>query len=580
MDFKRISTLVGAFLLALEAGAAPVSANRALEIARLVLSDAPATTRSEDDLIQILWNGEDDPQTTPALYIATRKGGGFVIISGDDNARPLLAYSEAGLFQVDGMPDNVRWWIETMKAHVRAQHEQTAEISQLWAEWTPTRANVDENLVTNRVERLTPTWSQGNSDLMYFGEWVFNAVCPLVGVTRAPAGCIPVALGEILTWQSGVYGDDMPAKAHGKIGGYSVPNGYYRPNSYEPDTVYDWENLRKLKDLNAIYRASSSIRQNLAHLLADIGATVQEQYSLNGTGGSTWNIIGPMANHFDYSRTAHIETAANYTPHRWTDMLVREIERHPLYYDGKRENGAGHAFVFDGYGVLDGETVFHVNFGWGGLCNGYYYHDALSATWVNDYSYDCHALFDFFPDAHQQTGSILRLGMTVGEGFTIPESLPTGEPFDLKFSSLRNTGTTLYSGILQARLIRRDGRETAIGEETLTNLQTYYGASPYSLTVTLPKDFVPEFGDKIVLYCSTDADMKVFEPITLREDGTMIGELPLLPVPFIKRETAYQVGDYFVFRLTAPGRYRIEAAVAPSADAAVTDRIMTYIDVR
>ena len=54
MDFKRISTLVGAFLLALEAGAAPVSANRALEIARLVLSNAPAATRAGDDLVQIL----------------------------------------------------------------------------------------------------------------------------------------------------------------------------------------------------------------------------------------------------------------------------------------------------------------------------------------------------------------------------------------------------------------------------------------------------------------------------------------------------------------------------------------------
>lgn len=614
MKINRIATLAGALLLALEAGAAPVSADRALEIARIVLSDEPVITRAADERVQILWNGEDDTQTTPALYIATRAGGGFVIIAGDDNARPLLAYSETGQFRVDGMPDNVRWWIETMKAHVRAQHEQTAEIGQLWAEWTPTRSELNTNLVTDRVERLTPTWDQGNSDLMTFGEWVFNAACPLVGLTRAPAGCIPVALGEILTWQSGVYGEDMPVKAHGAIGGYNVSYGYYRLNAYEPDTVYDWEGLRKLTDLNAIYRASSPIRQNLAHLLADIGATVQVQYSPRyGTGGSTWNIIGPMANHFDYSRTAHMETAANYTPHRWTDMLMREIDKHPLYYDGKRESGAGHAFVFDGYGVLDGETVFHVNFGWGGLCNGYYYHDALSATWVNDYSYDCHALFDFFPDARHRTNSILRLGMTVGEGFTIPESLPTGEPFELKFSSLLNTGTAVYSGILQARLVRRDGRETAIGEETLANLQTYYGASPYYLTVTLPKDFVPEFGDKIVLYCSTDADMQVFEPITLREDGTMIGELPLLPVPFIKRETAYRVGDYFLFRLmnhtclyagtvwtvTAPngtvtdwkqaddrirltvaGRYRIEAAVAPSMGAAVTDRIMTYVDVK
>ena len=604
-----LAALVGGICLS----AAPVSSERALEIATRILSGAP--TRAAKNNVQIIWNGiwNASSQETPPFYVATRTGGGFVIIAGDDNARPILALSETGQFKVSvSMPENVRWWMDTMKAYVRSQDVPTAEISELWESLVPTRSSVSEVKVTDKVERLTPMWDQGNNDLMYFGTYVFNAACPrTVTGLYTPAGCIPVALGEIMTYQSGIYGDNMPDRGHGTVGGYSVPSGYYRPDAYELGEVYDWEGLRQLKDLNAVYFAGAKIRSNLARLLADLGATVEAGYSpLYGTGASTWDIIGPMAAHFDYSRTAHIETASKYTAHQWVTMLKEEIDKHPVYYDGKRENGAGHAFVFDGYGMLEGTDVFHVNFGWGGMCNGWYYHDNLSATTVNDYSYDCHALFDFFPDAHQVTAHILQLGMTVGKGFTIPEKIPVGEPFELEFSSLRNTGTTAYTGILRACLVKRTGAVIPIGEEYLEGLPTYYGAAPYGLDVCIPVGTELEFGDKIVLYCSTDSEMEEFAPVVYPVDGTSVGELPVMPVPFIARKDTYSQGDLFHFRLmnhtclyagtvwtvTAPsgsvtvckqadgsiqltesGTYKIQAAVAPKAGEKVTNHIETYL---
>ena len=121
------------------------------------------------------------------------------------------------------------------------------------------------------------------------------------------------------------------------------------------------------------------------------------------------------------------------------------------------------------------------------------------------------------------------------------------------------------------------------------------------------------FGDKIVLYCTTDEAKTVFEPFKGRKDGTTLNSLPVMPAAFIKTEASYNVGDYFqfelmnngymysgtVWKITAPdgtvtsgvaqsarefqlsqtGTYKIEAAVAPSAGDAVVETITTYITV-
>ena len=54
-------------------------------------------------------------------------------------------------------------------------------------------------------------------------------------------------------------------------------------------------------------------------------------------------------------------------------------ERRPVLYAGTSSGGA-HAFVCDGY---DGNGLFHINWGWGGMCNGYF---KLSVLNPNDNS--------------------------------------------------------------------------------------------------------------------------------------------------------------------------------------------------
>lgn len=53
----------------------------------------------------------------------------------------------------------------------------------------------------------------------------------------------------------------------------------------------------------------------------------------------------------------------------WEDMIYAELAaRRPVIYDGSTASGAGHEFVCDGYE----NGYFHINWGWGGLSDGYF----------------------------------------------------------------------------------------------------------------------------------------------------------------------------------------------------------------
>ena len=130
--------------------------------------------------------------------------------------------------------------------------------------------------------------------------------------------------------------------------------------------------------------------------------------------------------------------------------------------------------------------------------------------------------------------------------------------------------------------------------------------------VKIPDATVLNFGDRIVLYCTTDAAQSVYAPVEQLSDGSVVNELPVMPAAFIRTNASYNRNDWFEFalmnndntyagtvwtitdpdgvktskkqadfefQLTKTGTYRIEAAVAPTAGAAVVETIVAHIKV-
>ena len=610
--------------------AAPVSRNQALDIARKILAAQPGTKAVAD--VKLIWDGESvaTKGIQPAFYVVARDGGGFVIIAGDDNVTPVLAISDRNEFKVESMPDNVKWWMERMKAYVRATYFQTPEVKARWANFAGTKSG-DGRItgeVSDKVEKLTPEWDQGGaSDIYNLGREVFNTKCPQVDGRLTLTGCVATAVAELMAYHSGQAGVTMPTAGNGTVGGYEVSEECVAPPAYELGTVYLWDQLRTLTGTEAIRQAikdgKEELLDNLAQLLADVGAAMHSWYSVDNTASEGSWIPYYMLAPFGYNKSMYYAFADHYSPRQWVEKLKTELDRRPLYYQGCVENGDAHAFIFDGYGRYDGADVFHVNFGWSGLCNGYYYHDNLDVDMYGvsySFKFRCYALFDFYPapeSVHPGPLAIESPGLTYldydDSGVATPVPSLGAGGYECSIESIFNNSIDPFSGSM--RLVLKDKTGTnkatwASGDLNFDAFDGWRGWSIFPISYNVPY----AFGDYVELEYVTDDAPTQWKTLTPYEckPSQIITQLPVYPAAFIQTADTYKLNDWFAFELknhtglydgtvwsftdpdgntitknqsdfefqfTKKGTWKIKAAVAPAPGDPVTETIVTYITV-
>ena len=108
-------------------------------------------------------------------------------------------------------------------------------------------------------------------------------------------------------------------------------------------------------------------------LLQAVGAAVKMDYDLSGSGSNDIQTSEGLVKYLNYDSDLFFAYPETYTDEQWHEILQQELtEGHPVYYTGQGIE-SGHAFVIDGFKKIDDGTVYyHVNWGWDGLCNGYY----------------------------------------------------------------------------------------------------------------------------------------------------------------------------------------------------------------
>lgn len=622
---KRIITILLAIVLfgGLNLFAAPVPKDRALDIAKKVFAAQPATKAVGD--IKLIWDGEDIATKStldPAFYVFGRDKGGFVIIAGNDNVRPILAISDHNSFEVENMPDNVKWWMGRMKFWVREQKEATPEVQALWAKYISTKGGLITGSVDNTVEHLTPEWGQDDP---------YNSKCPKdLNNQRSLTGCVATVLSEVLTTISGLspYKTIMPTQATGTIAAYSPSEGCVTAvTPYVLGTTYEWENLRNLKthaDVVSAQTSSPSVIENLAQLMADMGAIMRAQYNSGSTGAVTQYAADYLPIYMGFNKGAYFEYAEDHTSSEWEALLKAQLVDHPLVYSGRRESG-GHAFAFDGYGEYDGANVFHVNFGWSGNWNGYYYHTWLESSEGRYYQYQCGAIFDLVPDPDPANSTYpKKIGMQ-GAGLQyfyddgeysvnlvpVPSLGDGGNQFVVT-GWIGNVGEDNYNGSLRLVLKNKDGVPKAIcPTEYSFVMASGYGTSCLNFdNVSFSKPYA--FGDYVEIEYSTDTE---WAPVILyySDVSSTVYRLPVYPAAFIYTAPSYKPGDWFQLRLMnhdspyygtvwtivdpdgitvtktqmedshivlkKSGQYKIEAAVAETVSDPIVETIVTYIHV-
>lgn len=102
------------------------------------------------------------------------------------------------------------------------------------------------------------------------------------------------------------------------------------------------------------------------------------QYGVSSSGAYTDDIPNALSLLGYNSDSIKIQFRNDFTQQDWDDLVYSELaKKRPLIYNGTAGSGGGHSFICDGYAEGD---YFHINWGWGGMANGYFVLSVLNPS--------------------------------------------------------------------------------------------------------------------------------------------------------------------------------------------------------
>lgn len=515
------------------------------------------------DTLTEVWDGNDidtKASEAPVFYVYNVDGGGWVIVSGDDCATPIIAYSDSGSFAVNGMPGNISGWLGAIRKEIRLARENGITANSIVRDrWLhPGRKDTKASSGTKLLE--TPNWDQQSPYNGYLQTYVKNNGS---GVRNLMTGCVATAMAEVL------YYHRWPEKGTGTLPSYTTRSNNYTVSSINISShTYDWGNM-----LESYGSSATSAQKNaVALLMLDCGVMVQMDYSANGSGAMSYDIVPALAEHMQYSKAAQLKYRMDYTAEEWMQMIVNDIDNcGPILYSGNDASEGGHEFVCQGYD-LDNSLIY-INWGWSGSDNGWFAFD-LNIPGSYTFSKYQDAVFGLVPDKDgtseypEETGDerieldTYSDGGTSYNGITLENgTVAKGETFTLGGGVFFNMGTGDYAGGLKVVLIDKDGNwKEDVSEEDLFDkndpVEAGYGFTE-EIDCTITSDI--KLGDRLAFWFLLSNGNWI--PVKYdRENYAGIFEWACIDAAFIKVKDSYSAGDKFFFTLI-PGNTTISSLV-------------------
>lgn len=344
-----------------------------------------------------LFSAKERDGLTLYYIFNVNKNDGFIIVSADDCALPVIGYGTSGAFTGVKVPEGLQSLLnahsKTLYEAIKAQTEPSEEAANEWKHFAvynpipPTPKGVSALLST--------VWDQGCA---------FNAHCPsylnpyyFQACGRAWAGCGAVAMAQIMKYHafpttgvgSEIYQDTFPNNTNQVI----THNVDFGTSTYNygnmPNTLNWWD----------------STQYHIPNLIYHCGVAVKMNYDTSQSISYMENILAGFKNHFRYSGRAQWEWMSDMNA--WKTKLKNELNlSRPLFYFGSDVNDNGHFWVCDGYDNFD---KFHMN--WGVFdydaygvptnYNGYYNLTSLTPSPTSpDFSYQQAAIFGLIPSGY------------------------------------------------------------------------------------------------------------------------------------------------------------------------------------
>lgn len=319
----------------------------------------------------------------PAYYVVEYENGGWAIVSAQSTSKPMIGYSPVGEYQE---PEPMT---AVLNLNARRIVEETKAQSVAHEGWQRTmqRMPADEKLDIPDIAPLIVL------DLDQSAP--YNKYCPTIDGQNCLVGCVAVGMGQAMMVQG------FPERPTGKST-YNAEGIGVVSIDYDQEAPYDWD---------AMYASEETGNfDEVARLLYHCGMSVNMKYGISGSGAQTPDVADALVDHFGYNPdlVRYVDKPEDNT--EWLTIVLEELLLgRAVVYRGQSED-SGHCWNIDGW--KNSTQMVHVNWGWGGYGNGYFYIDQME-------------------DKYQGTSFPYLNGAVLGVG------VPTTAPYGIKLSTTR-----------------------------------------------------------------------------------------------------------------------------------------------
>ncbi|MFZ4398529.1 MAG: LamG-like jellyroll fold domain-containing protein [Bacteroidales bacterium] len=321
----------------------------------------PNIDLNENFFSEIFVISEDNDTLYYVFNIHQSKG--FVILSADKRAYPIIGYSLKGSYSEENQPPAFKSWMLNRKneiAFIKKNH--LAEDYSITQKWN----NLSNPQLTNSIivnPLIQTQWGQGCN---------YNLYCPIdIGSPagycgRAPTGCVATTMGQIMKYWNFPF--------HGSNSTSYTPSNYLAQtlSANFSDSTYLWDGMN-----NNV----ANYHTEISKLLYNCGVAVHMEYDSTESISYADSAFSALKYYFRYSNDAMIIDKNTMSDYDWSNILKNELDNNrPIFYKATDNIHGGHAFICDGYNS-NGE--FHINWGWDGYQDDYFYIGNLNPSIQN-----------------------------------------------------------------------------------------------------------------------------------------------------------------------------------------------------
>ncbi len=343
-----------------------------------------------------------------------------------------------------------------------------------------------------------------------------------------------------------------PAKGTGS-NSYSWNSGTL---SLDFSTVeFDWANMLNTYGSDA----TAAQEKAVATLMYAAGISVSMDYTPSESGAAAVVVPAAMVNYFNYDKGIRYMARDYYGLQDWEDIVYNQlVEYGPVQYSGQSNSG-GHSFVCDGYST---DGYFHINWGWGGMSDGYFLLTALNPESqgiggsTSGYNFNQSIVANV---STPKTGSQMYPNLMFDGNFTVRQQSATpGSEIEIS-GPVYNFSIGNLSGTPGIKITASDGTVTYAAGTSFSDMPALHGLSGYE--VTLPSQIAdgtytltPAFLTTAKTWQDIPVKISDISSVTMTVSGGTCyfsdGSTPTIEVSGITASTPFYFGSKFMINAT------------------------------